>query len=115
MGTQSYRLELPDDWRVHPVFHVSLLKLWRTGSYHAQEPALPPTTLDPADSPAYDVERILRWRCKRSGRRTTREFYVVWRGCPISEASWIPETNFLDCRGLEELLATDQPLEDTPS
>ena len=28
-GTQAYGLKLLDSWRIHPVFHVSLLKQWR--------------------------------------------------------------------------------------
>ena len=29
MGTQAHRLKLLDTWRIHPIFHVLLLKQWR--------------------------------------------------------------------------------------
>ena len=29
IGTQAYRLKLPNTWRIHPMSHASLLKRWR--------------------------------------------------------------------------------------
>ena len=33
IGSQSYKLDLPMTWRVHNVFHVSLLKIWHEDMY----------------------------------------------------------------------------------
>ena len=29
LGTQAYRFKLLDSWRLHPMFHMSMLKQWR--------------------------------------------------------------------------------------
>ena len=43
--------------------------------------------LEPEDG--YEVERILKWRRVKVGRRMTREFLVTWRDYPLDKAQWI--------------------------
>ena len=45
--------------------------------------------VDLEPEPLYKVGRILKWRKVRVGRRSTREFWVTWRGYPLDEAQWI--------------------------
>ena len=110
IGTQAYRLNLPDTWKIHNVFHVSLLKRWKTADYHHEEE---PTAveLDLSGEQHFEVERILRWR-QKAGDSKGKEYLVLWAGYPIEEATWEPEENFDDLKILEDNLKEDQPPEE---
>ena len=100
IGAQAYRLKLPDTWRIHPVFHVSLLKQWRPSTVQ-QVPG--EVELEDADTPQYfDVEKILRWRWSLKTRRRQREFLVLWQGYPMEDAEWIPASYFSNQDALQE-------------
>ena len=100
IGTQAYRLKLPDSWRIHPVFHISLLKQWRE-SLVQQVPG--DVELEDADRSEYfEVEKILRWRWSSKTRRRRREFLVLWQGYPTEDAEWIPASYFSDQYAFQE-------------
>ena len=99
IGTQAYRLKLPDTWRIHPVFHVSLLKHWRESAVQSVPGEV---ELEDADRPEYfEVEKILRWRWSKKTRQRRREFLVLWQGYPTEDAEWIPASYFSDQDALQ--------------
>ena len=93
IGPVAYRLELPDSMKIHNVFHVSLLKAYRsdTRSYD------PPPPLVVGGSMEYEVESILSHRDRRRGRNTVREFLVKWTGYGPEHNTWEPETQLTNC------------------
>ena len=104
IGAQAYHLQLPDTWRVHPMFHVSLLKHWRPSTMQ-QVPG--EVEFDDADAPQYfNIEKILRWWWNSKTQRWRREFLVLWQGYPIEEAEWIPASYFSDQDALQEDVRT---------
>jgi hypothetical protein len=88
VGPVSYRLEMNPGWRVHPAFHVSLLKLYKTDGRIRPPP--PPIELEGAL--AYEVETILKHRT--TGRKRPKTSYLIrWKGYGPEHNSWEPEVN----------------------
>ncbi|MCO5605060.1 hypothetical protein L7F22_059238 [Adiantum nelumboides] len=78
----SYQLELPTNVKIHNVFHVSLLKRFHVDKKFGRHVPL----LDKGVNP-FEPEIILKHRFVRK----YPEFYVKWRGRPMSDCTWVPE------------------------
>ena len=98
LGPLTYKLKLPNQWRIHPVFHASLLTPYRENSTHGPNFTLPPPDLIDGEE-EFEVEAIIGHR-KRWGNM---QFLIKWKGYPTSENSWEPERNL---ENADELLRT---------
>ena len=97
----NYQLELPDTMnKIHNVFHVSLLTKFNESnpnlfSTRPNEITRPPATVLPDQKEdVYEVEKILKH--KKVGR--TIHYLVHWKGYPIHESTWEPESAFIEHR-----------------
>ena len=86
---------MPPTYRIHPVFHVSLLELYKQ---RADDPNLPEYPLPELieDEEEYPVEWILQKRT----RKGVKEYPVRWAGYPLEYDQWVPEQ---DMKGSKEL------------
>ena len=86
--TIAFGLGLPPGWQIHPVFHVSKLKRYIRSEKFLREVELPPLVLV-GDTLEYEVEGILRHK----GTSAQRRYLVLWKGYPLTEATWEPKSH----------------------
>jgi hypothetical protein len=88
VGKAAVQLDIPASWTIHPVFHVSLLKLW-------DGPNTPEVlTVDVEGFPEFVVEKILSHRLQTRGRgRPVTMFLVKWKDFGSEHNTWEPEAN----------------------
>ncbi|KAH9680855.1 hypothetical protein KPL71_026714 [Citrus sinensis] len=89
IGLVAYRLDLPPGSKIHPVFHVSLLKK-QLGAQDRTLSSLP-SVADENGELQPQPSAILKHR--RKGRKC--EMLIQWDGLPASEATWEEEHSFM--------------------
>ena len=85
MSPVSYQLQLPHQWRIHPVFHIDLLMPYRETKTHGENYQCPPPELID-DEEEYEVEAILD--SHRFGRGCKLQYLIKWLGYPESDNQW---------------------------
>jgi hypothetical protein len=86
MSAVNYRLELPMQWSIHPVFHIDLLTPYKETTMHGPNFTRPtPELIDGEEE--YSVEKILDSR--HFGRRQHLQYLVKWEGYPDADNMWV--------------------------
>ena len=89
LGPLTYRLKLPETWKIHNVFHATLLKPYiKTEAHRNNYPRPLPELIEGEE--VYEVDSIVRHRRRGCGY----QYLVKWVGYPITETTWESETAF---------------------
>src|SRR5216683_2671000 len=83
----TYKLALPHQWTIHPVFHASLLTPYSETKEHGENYSQPPPDLV-GGGEQYEVEAIHSHR--RQGRGKQLQYLIKWLGYPKSDNMWEP-------------------------
>jgi hypothetical protein len=91
VGTVAYEFKIRPGWRVHPVFHISLLEPYRE-SGQVQSPPPPNEMVGALE---YEVELILEHQFR--GIKNPKAYYkVAWKGYGIEHNSREPKSNVVN-------------------
>jgi hypothetical protein len=88
LSKTTYELDLPESMKVHPVFHVSLLRPVKENKIEGRKQGNPPAVVVEGEE-EFEVEKIVRAR-RRKGRL---EWEVKWKDYDEDENTWEPWEN----------------------
>jgi len=88
LGPVTYRLKLPNYWKIHDVFHATLLSEYSETPEHGPNFPQPPPDIIGGEE-EYELDRIHKHR----GKQNNREYFVSWKGFTPFHNSWEPESH----------------------
>jgi hypothetical protein len=90
ISATAYKLDLPATMKIHPVFHISLLKPYHPSPNDFERSTPPPAIITPeSNHEEYEVETILDKRILRN----RPQYLIKWMGYPLHDATWEPLEN----------------------
>ncbi|KAH1034725.1 hypothetical protein GYH30_054917 [Glycine max] len=85
VGAVAYRLQLPAQSRIHPVFHVSLLKK-AIGDYHVQGDL--PQELEVTNDDSFYPEMVIGSRVNMQGGVSVPQSLIKWKNKTLDDVTW---------------------------
>jgi len=105
LGKVAYRLKLPAHSRIHPVFHVSLLKAF-VGDPEAANADPLPTIIN--DETIVTPLTIVDSKLVPSEAGSRRMVLVQWEGLPLEDASWEDWQQLKELYNLEDKVLSEE-------
>src|SRR5258707_12514613 len=95
VSSVAFRLKLPAQWKIHNVFHASLLSLYRETPEHSPNFTRPPPELIGTEE-EYKIDKVVNHR-GTSGRR---QYLIHWKGYSAAEWTWETEPNLENAKNI---------------
>ncbi|ESK81677.1 hypothetical protein Moror_15863 [Moniliophthora roreri MCA 2997] len=95
LDSVTYQLELPPQWKIHPVFQAALLSPYQEIEAHGPSFMEPPPNLVEGFE-EYEVEVIIGYQPQKN----PREFLVSWKEYDPSHNRWIKKKRMTNCLDL---------------
>ena len=119
VGRLAYKLKVPSDWRIHPVFSVAQLELVLDLSkdpFRRPRPHQPPSVFVEGDTDKhkfFEIDWLLNKCAVRKDKGLAIEYLVRWTGYGLEWDRWYDVKNLDNAPDLvcnyEEFLAQQEP------